>query len=128
MTDGGQIVEVEGETIFDGLPAGDLLREIVRRAERLEDEIANLQADRREVLAEGKARGLDPKALREVLRRRKIEHRVRADLDAMVEIYESALGGTPRGMIEGGELRRPAAQLSGGSAGLRAALIWAGAK
>lgn len=94
---------VEGE---DGsTPSHRLLRAIIERVERLDGEIADLRGDRKDVLAEAKAAGFDPKALREVLRRRKMEPDAKMELDALVETYELALGGTIRGMAWGGDLR-----------------------
>jgi uncharacterized protein (UPF0335 family) len=59
-----------------------------QRIERLSDEIADLQADRKDVIAEAKANGFDLKALREVLRRRKMEPHQLAELDCLVDVYE----------------------------------------
>jgi uncharacterized protein (UPF0335 family) len=104
----GEVEQVEGERADS--PAHAMLQLFISRVERLSDEIADLQADRRDVLAEAKAQGFDPKALREVLRRRKMEPRALAELDDLVSIYEEAVRGMPRGTIWGGELRpQPAA-------------------
>jgi uncharacterized protein (UPF0335 family) len=82
-----------------------MLRLYINRIERLDDEIADLRADRKDVVAEAKASGFDPGALREVIKRRKADPQKLAELDAIVETYEIALGGVPRGTIWGGELR-----------------------
>jgi uncharacterized protein (UPF0335 family) len=100
---GEEIETVEGEDA--GTPSHRLLQAFIARAERLAAEIADLQADRRDVLAEAKAAGFDPPALREVLRRRKIEPLALADLDSLVAVYEEAARGMPRGMVWGGDLR-----------------------
>jgi uncharacterized protein (UPF0335 family) len=102
MSEARDIEEVEGHSTEGPAPA--LLQQFVSRLERLADEIADLQADRRDVLAEAKANGFDPKALREVLRRRKMEPRLLAELDCLVAVYEEAVRGMPRGTMWGGEL------------------------
>ena len=84
--------------------AADTLRLLISRIERLDDEAAAIRDDRRDVLCEAETNGFDKKALREVIRRRRMAGRDRADLDGLVEVYESALGGVPRGMIDGGDL------------------------
>jgi uncharacterized protein (UPF0335 family) len=98
----GEVEEVEGQSAE--APAPQMLQLFVSRIERLSDEIADLQADRKDVFAEAKANGFDQKALREVLRRRKMEPHHLAELDTLVAIYEEAVRGVPRGMIWGGEL------------------------
>jgi uncharacterized protein (UPF0335 family) len=86
-----------------------MLRSLIERIERLDDEIADLRADRKDVIAEAKANGFDPKALREVIRRRKMEPDKLNELDALVDTYECALGGLGRGVVWGGDLRVQAA-------------------
>lgn len=68
------------------------LRVIVERAERLQEEIDGLNADKRDVLSEAKARGFDTKAIREILKLRKMERHVRQEQEAILETYKSALG------------------------------------
>lgn len=104
----GQGVEtVEGQRA--DLPAPDLLRAFVLRVERLSEEISGLQADRRDVLKEAEHNGFDGKALREILRRRKLDPQVLENLDALVACYEEAIGPTSRGQVWGGELKPQAA-------------------
>ena len=70
----------------------DLLREIVERIERLEEEKAALAADIREVYAEAKGNGFDTKALRSVIRIRKQEAAERQEAEAILTTYMQALG------------------------------------
>jgi uncharacterized protein (UPF0335 family) len=102
-----EIETVEGTRA--GLPAPDLLRAFVLRLERLADEIKDLQADRREVMKEAEHAGFDGKALREILRRRKLDPQLLEQLDAMVACYEEALAPIGRGQVWGGELKPQAA-------------------
>ena len=60
--------------------AKDQLRALVARIERLEEEKAALAADLREVYAEAKGSGFDVKALRTVIRLRKLGFEVRSDI------------------------------------------------
>lgn len=68
------------------------LRQFVERIERLDAEKKDLAEQQKEVMAEAKGRGYDTKVLRKVIARRK---RDRADLseeEAVLEMYETALG------------------------------------
>lgn len=75
--------------------AGDQLRSIIERAERLEEEIGGLQADKRELFAEAKANGFDLKAIKEILKLRKKELAERQEQDMVVSTYMRALGMLP---------------------------------
>jgi uncharacterized protein (UPF0335 family) len=71
---------------------GEELRQFIERIERLEAEKRDAADGQKEVYAEAKGRGYDTKAMRKVIARRK---RARADLaeeEALIEIYEAALG------------------------------------
>jgi uncharacterized protein (UPF0335 family) len=98
------IEQVEGEDVVDGMPAADQLRLFVERIERINEELADIQADRKDVFAEAKANGFDLVALRAVIRRRKLEPHIRQEQDAILDTYEIALGQVPGGMVDGGEL------------------------
>ena len=51
--------------------AGERLRSLIERIERLEDDRAAIAGDIREVYAEGKAAGFDAKIMRQVIRLRR---------------------------------------------------------
>ena len=72
--------------------AGDRLRSFIERIERLEEERATIAVDIREVYAEAKANGFDPKIMRQVVKLRKMESGDRQEQEAMLEIYKEALG------------------------------------
>lgn len=72
--------------------ANDQLRSIIERIERLEDEKAATAADIKEVYAEAKANGFEPKTLREVIRIRKQDKAERQEHEAILEVYLHALG------------------------------------
>lgn len=69
----------------------ELMKSFVERAERLEDERANISADIRELFAEAKGTGFDTKILKEVIKRRKLEQAERDEKDALRDMYEDAL-------------------------------------
>jgi uncharacterized protein (UPF0335 family) len=72
--------------------AGDQLKAIVERVERLEEEKKALADDIRDVYAEAKGNGFDVKALRAVIRLRKQDADERAEHEAILETYMHALG------------------------------------
>ena len=77
-----------------GITAGQL-RSFVERVERLEEEKAALMADIREVYAEAKAHGFDTKTMRQIVRLRKMDSDDRAEQEALLDLYKSALGMGP---------------------------------
>jgi uncharacterized protein (UPF0335 family) len=72
--------------------AAELLRSFVERIERLEEDKAALAADIREVYAEAKAGGFDPKIMRQVIRMRKVDADDLAAEQATLALYARALG------------------------------------
>ena len=75
-----------------GTIARDQLRAFIERIERLEEEKANLLADIREVYAEAKAMGFDPKIMRKVISLRKMDVEKRQEEDFVLDTYLNALG------------------------------------
>lgn len=71
--------------------AADRLRSLIERVERLEEEKKDLQCDIRDIFAEAKSAGFDVKAMRTVLKLRKMNVADRDEQEAMVEIYRKAL-------------------------------------
>jgi len=72
--------------------AKDQLKAIVERIERLEEEKKTISDDIRDVYAEAKGNGFDTKALRTIIRLRKIEPTEREEQDLILETYMHALG------------------------------------
>jgi len=72
--------------------AGQELRQFVERYERLEAEKKDIADAQKEVMAEVKGRGYDTKALRKIVSIRKMDANDRAEQEAVVEMYMSALG------------------------------------
>jgi uncharacterized protein (UPF0335 family) len=77
--------------------AKDQLKAFIERVERLEEEKKALADDIRDVYAEAKGNGYDVKALREIVRRRKIDKDELAERDAILDTYMLALGMIPGG-------------------------------
>jgi uncharacterized protein (UPF0335 family) len=72
--------------------AKDHLKAFVERVERLEEEKKAIADDVRDVYAEAKASGYDVKALRTVVRLRKLDANERKEQEAILETYLHALG------------------------------------
>jgi uncharacterized protein (UPF0335 family) len=72
--------------------AGERLRSFIQRIERLEEEKKTISDDIRDVFAEAKSNGFDPKIMRQVLKIRKMETAERQENDALLETYLAALG------------------------------------
>ncbi len=72
--------------------AADRLRQFIERIERLEEEKAALASDVREVYAEAKAVGFDPKVMRQVVRLRKMDAADQQEMEALIDVYKHALG------------------------------------
>lgn len=72
--------------------AGERLRAFIQRIEKLEEEKKALSDDIREVFAEAKGNGFDPKIMRHVLRFRKMDAGDRQEEEALLETYMAALG------------------------------------
>ena len=80
--------QVEIET---GGIAVDRLRSLIERIERLEEEKRELQSDIRDIFAEAKSAGFDIKAMRTILKLRKMNAADRDEQETMVETYRKAL-------------------------------------
>lgn len=72
--------------------AADQLRSYIERIEKLEDEKADIATAIKDVMAEAKGNGYDTKALREILKLRKMEPHDREEQEQMLDVYKRALG------------------------------------
>ena len=75
-----------------GRVAGDRLRTIIERIERLEEEKKALADDIREVYSEAKGAGFDVKVIRQVVRLRKMDATDRSEMEQILDVYKRALG------------------------------------
>ena len=74
------------------LIAVDQLRQYIERIERLEEELDGIKGDRKDVYAEVKAVGYDVKAVRKIVRIRKMDPTQRQIEEAVEDTYRNALG------------------------------------
>lgn len=70
----------------------DRLRLLVEQVERLEEEKKGIVDDIRDVYAEAKAVGYDPKIMRQIVRLRKMNPDNRREMDMLLDTYRTALG------------------------------------
>ena len=68
------------------------LRQTVSKIERLEEEKKEVAEQIKDIYAEAKAFGFDVKALRQVIRLRKVEKADREEQEMMLELYLMATG------------------------------------
>ena len=71
--------------------AADRLRSLIERIERLEEEKRGIQGDIRDIFAEAKSAGFDVKAMRTILKLRKMNAADRDEQEVVVETYRKAL-------------------------------------
>lgn len=72
--------------------AADQLRGIVERVERLEEEKKGIATDIKDVMAEAKANGFDPKVIKEIIKLRKKDRHELDEFEYTLDIYKRALG------------------------------------
>jgi len=68
------------------------LQQYIDRIERLNEQVDELKADVREVYAEAKGAGFDVKALREVIKLRKLDPADREEFNFLRDEYSKILG------------------------------------
>lgn len=71
--------------------AADRLRSLIERIEHLEEEKKDISNDIRDIFAEAKAAGFDVKAMRAIIKLRKMNALDRDEQETMIEIYRKAL-------------------------------------
>ena len=76
----------------DATATDDRLRLLIERVERLEEEKKGIADDIRDVYAEAKAVGYDPKIMRQVVRLRKMDNNDRSEMETILDVYKAALG------------------------------------
>jgi len=85
MADNAEITRIDETT-------REKLRQTVAKIERLEEEKKEVAEQIKEVYGEAKAIGFDTRALRQVIRLRKIEKAERDEQEMILETYLIALG------------------------------------
>lgn len=73
----------------------EILRSFIQRVERLEAEKRTIADDIKEIYAEAKSNGFDPKIMRKVIALRKLKSAERQEQEYLLATYIAALGMTP---------------------------------
>ena len=79
--------------IIPGTGAGaEQLQQFIERVERLEEEKRALMADIKDVYAEAKATGFEPKIMRQIVRMRGMDRELLNEQDELLTTYRTAIG------------------------------------
>ena len=79
--------------IIPGTGAGaEQLQQFIERIERLDEEKRALMADIKDVYAEAKATGFEPKIMRQIVRMRGMDRELLNEQDELLKTYRTALG------------------------------------
>jgi uncharacterized protein (UPF0335 family) len=87
----------EGNMADFGGIAGEQLKSLIERIERLEDEKRALGEDIKEVYAEAKGTGFEPKIMRQLIKIRKMDKDEHDEQESLLDLYKRALGMLPDG-------------------------------
>jgi uncharacterized protein (UPF0335 family) len=80
--------------------AGERLKSLIERIERLEEEKRALGEDIKEVYAEAKGTGFDPKIMRQIIRIRKRDKDELDEEETLLDVYKRALGMLPDASLQ----------------------------
>lgn len=89
---------VQGLPTLDNPPvhaggiAADVLRTLVERIERLEEEKKAMSDDIKDIYAEAKSTGFDPKIIRQIVKLRNMDENDRQEQEALLDLYAHSLG------------------------------------
>jgi uncharacterized protein (UPF0335 family) len=72
--------------------AKERLKALIERVERLEEEKSELASDVRDVYAEAKSAGFEPKVMRQIIRLRKMDSEARMEQEELLDLYKTTLG------------------------------------
>ena len=80
-------------SVIPGRGSGaEQLTQFIERIERLEEEKRALMADIKDVYAEAKATGFEPKIMRQVVKLRSMDRDLLSEQDTLLDTYRDALG------------------------------------
>ena len=80
-------------TVIPGAGAGaEQLSQYIERIERLEEEKRALMADIKDVYAEAKATGFEPKIMRQLVKMRAMDRDILQEQDELLTTYRNAVG------------------------------------
>ena len=80
--------------------AGEQLKSFIERIERLEEEKRALSGDIKEVYAEAKGTGFEPKIMRQIIKLRKMDKEEVDEEESLLDLYKRALGMMPGAEME----------------------------
>ena len=80
--------------------AVERLKSFIERIERLEEERRALSGDIKEVYAEAKGTGFEPKIMRQIIKIRRMDKEEVDEEESLLDLYKRALGMTPETAIE----------------------------
>ena len=80
--------------------AVERLKSFIERIERLEEEKRVLGSDIKEVYAEAKGTGFEPKIMRQIIKIRRKDKQEVDEEESLLDLYKRALGMTPEAVIE----------------------------
>jgi uncharacterized protein (UPF0335 family) len=80
--------------------AVERLRSFIERIERLEEEKRALSGDIKEIYAEAKGTGFEPKIMRQIVKIRKMDKDEVVEEESLLDLYKRALGMMPEAAIE----------------------------
>lgn len=72
--------------------AAEQLKSFIERIERLEEEKKAMAEDIKDVYAEAKGSGFDPKIMRQIIKLRKMEEHARKEQEELLTLYAHAIG------------------------------------
>jgi len=80
--------------------AVERLKSFIERIERLEEEKRGLSGDIKEVYAEARSSGFEPKIMRQVIKLRRMDKQDADEEESLLDLYKRALGMIPEAGIE----------------------------
>ena len=72
--------------------SGNQLKLFIEKIEKLESEKADLMENIKEVFAESKSSGFDPKIMKEIIKIRKMKNEDRIEQEELLDVYKAAIG------------------------------------
>ncbi len=72
--------------------ASDVLKQFIERIERLEQEKRELSEHVKDIFAEAKSNGFEPKIMKQIIRVRKMKREELAEEEALLDAYKRAMG------------------------------------
>ena len=80
--------------------AVERLKSFIERIERLEEERRGLSGDIKEVYAEAKGTGFEPKIMRQIIKLRRMDKEEVDEEESLLDLYKRALGMTSEAGLE----------------------------